>query len=128
MQQATRFLDNIGLVFRVMVPLALYFVVMWVATFGVMWWLSRTRGLAQGYDYETAVVQAFTAASNNFELAIAVCVAVYGVASDQALAAAVGPLVEVPVLLALSYVALRLRTTLKWGTDQEAGVKHTSLV
>ncbi|RSH76541.1 uncharacterized protein EHS24_005530 [Apiotrichum porosum] len=107
-QQATRILDNIGVVFRVFVPMILYFVVMWTGVFVAFWYMNR-RHPDGGYGYPIAVVQSFTAASNNFELAIAVCVAVYGVNSDEALAATIGPLVEVPVLLLLTYVSLKLR-------------------
>ncbi len=126
-EQATRILDNIGLVFRVFVPLTLYFVFMWVGTFALCYYLNHKRGAAKGYSYEAAVVQAFTAASNNFELAIAVCVAVYGVDSDQALAATIGPLVEVPVLLILTYVALWLRSKLKWDVTEEVALEMEPL-
>ncbi|KIM46667.1 hypothetical protein M413DRAFT_16402 [Hebeloma cylindrosporum] len=104
---------NLGPVFRVFVPLILYFVIMWTSTFGLIYHLAR-REMPQGahdrvYGYETAVVQAFTAASNDFELAIAVAIAVYSVNSEQALAANIVPLIEVPVLLGLTWVALYLR-------------------
>ncbi|KAK8844837.1 arsenical-resistance protein [Kwoniella newhampshirensis] len=113
-EQATRILDNIGEVFRVFVPMVVYFLIMWTGTFFLVYMLSRRRGGSERYGYKMAVVQSFTAGSNNFELAIAVCIAVYGVDSDQALAATIGPLVEVPVLLALTYVSLYFERKLDW--------------
>ncbi len=83
---------------RIAIPLVLYFAFMWTGSFA----LSKRLGL--GYPRATSV--AFTAASNNFELAIAVAISVFGVTSGQALAGVVGPLIEVPVLVALVYVAL----------------------
>jgi ACR3 family arsenite transporter len=116
-EQARRILDNLGPTFRTFVPLILYFAIMWVATFVFVWRMSRRFG-TKVWGYQMAVVQAFTAASNNFELAIAVAVAVFGADSDQALAATIGPLVEVPVLLALSWLALYLGRKLKWDRDE----------
>ncbi|KAJ7848592.1 sodium bile acid symporter family-domain-containing protein [Mycena olivaceomarginata] len=109
---------NIGNVFRVFVPMVLYFVIMWSGGFGLIYWLGwRSDTKKKDFNYEMAVVQAFTAGSNNFELAIAVAIANYGVGSDEALAATIGPLVEVPVLVALTWVALYLQGKLSWSQD-----------
>ena len=67
-----------------------------------------------GFGYRAGCTQSFTAASNNFELAIAVVVAVYGVSSGQALAATVGPRIEVPVLVALVYVLKWVKRRWNW--------------
>lgn len=93
--QGRHVVHQIVSVVRVAAPLIVYFAVIFLAT------LFITRRC--GFGYELSCTQSFTAASNNFELAIAVAIATFGVDSDQALAATVGPLVEVPVLLGLVY-------------------------
>jgi ACR3 family arsenite transporter len=89
---------------RIALPLLAYFAIMWFGGY--------LLGAALGLGYERTTTLAFTAAGNNFELAIAVAIATYGAASGQALAGVVGPLIEVPVLIALVYVSLSLRPRL----------------
>ncbi|KAG8978798.1 hypothetical protein FRB90_008341 [Tulasnella sp. 427] len=113
--QGKRIVENIGSVFRIFVPLVLYFIIVWSTTFSALYNLSRNQWAGDGLGgYDKAVVQAFTAGSNNFELAIAVAIANFGTESPEALAATIGPLVEVPVLLALTYFALWLKPRLRW--------------
>ncbi|KAI0016399.1 arsenical-resistance protein ACR3 [Xylariomycetidae sp. FL0641] len=103
--QGEQVVHQVVSVVRVAVPLLLYFL--------IVFFLTLYATYRAGFGYALAATQSFTAASNNFELAIAVAVATYGAHSDQALASTVGPLIEVPVLLGLVYIVKWIGN--KWG-------------
>lgn len=104
--QGLHVVQQITSVLRVCAPLVVYFLVIFPFTAFMMW--------KAGFGYKVSCTQSFTAASNNFELAIAVVVSVYGAGSEEALAATVGPLIEVPVLVGLVYVIKWIKHRWEW--------------
>ena len=104
--QGHQVVHQIVSVVRAAAPLIVYFLIIFFATKAVTYKL--------GFGYKLSATQSFTAASNNFELAIAVAVATFGPNSDQALASTVGPLIEVPVLLGLVYVTRWIGRRKNW--------------
>jgi arsenite transporter len=108
--QGDRLLDRPWDIVRIALPMVVYF--------GLMFFIAFFVSRRMGFSYEETTAISFTAAGNNFELAIAVAVGVFGIASGEAFAGVIGPLIEMPVLIALVYVALWLRDRIFSQTSQ----------
>lgn len=145
------FIRNIGSAFRCFVPLIVYFLVMWFGTFFFMRFMSnylytrQKKALSKDKEekeplvcgcekeegkwnakqcsanYAETITQTFTAASNNFELSLAIAISIYGSGSKQAIAATFGPLLEVPILLILTYVARIFQEKFLWVDKEREG-------
>ena len=102
--QGSQILDRPQVILRIALPLIVYF--------GLMFFISFFVARELGFSYEETAAIAFTATGNNFELAIAVAIGLFGISSGEALAGVIGPLIEVPVLITLVYIALWLRDRL----------------
>ncbi|KIK03646.1 hypothetical protein K443DRAFT_676640 [Laccaria amethystina LaAM-08-1] len=115
--QAHRFIRDITPLIRVLLPLALYSVIMFSSTLAMMFSFSKREGNGnRRFAYDVAVVQAFTASSNNFGSAIGIAIAMYGINSEEALPAMIAPLADIPVLLALTWLAPYIKKKFQWGT------------
>lgn len=137
------FIKEIGSAFLCFIPLTLYFLIAWLAIFFILRWVAKppklndentrllcgceekiekyptkwTRGCSA--NYAEIVTQSFTAASNNFELSLAIAISIYGSGSKQAIAATFGPLLEVPILLLLTFVARYFRSKFIWADVED---------
>lgn len=144
MERGSEFVHEIGHAIKCFVPLVLYFLITWFGTILLIRWLNELkvgpleetekllkcgckdeagttsrRIFGCNAAYATTITQAFTAASNNFELSLAVSVGIYGSASKQGVAATFGPLIEVPILVGLTIIARIMKQSLLWKKPEE---------